>query len=260
MFTLGGEDRRQANRAALRCPPKTAWAPTPLAYRGLVSLLAKLLRIYRCLSGGNAWPSRPPPRMYVSAIVSNASSALALERRLRCDPSYAGVMPYGPAESWLPRLSATPYPRRDVCVAWIRLPSVVTTQRHSRPNTASVKLNSSAGPNARCGKTKPDRLGLPAQRRPHAHGESRNILARMPSPMKSCQDRLVRAARLSCPPPPLFSRNMIAIALRNCNLVSPARTEVPERVLNTRQCRLVLLRPNDRRIRIKKSGTPHSRR
>jgi hypothetical protein len=38
------------------------------------------------------------------------TSALALERRLRCDPSHAGVMPYGPAESWLPRLSATPYP------------------------------------------------------------------------------------------------------------------------------------------------------
>ena len=37
-------------------------------------------------------------------------SALALERRLRCDPSHAGVMPYGPAESWLPRLSAAPYP------------------------------------------------------------------------------------------------------------------------------------------------------
>jgi hypothetical protein len=47
-----------------------------------------------------------------------------------------------------------------------------------------------------------------------------------------CQDRLVRAARLSCPPPPLCNRNMIAIALRNCNLVSPARTEVPS-VLNT---------------------------
>jgi hypothetical protein len=43
------------------------------------------------------------------------------------DPSHAGVMPYGPAESWLPRLSATPHPRRDVCVVWIRLPSVVTT-------------------------------------------------------------------------------------------------------------------------------------
>jgi hypothetical protein len=28
-------------------PQKTAWAPTPLAYRGPVSLLAKLLRIYR---------------------------------------------------------------------------------------------------------------------------------------------------------------------------------------------------------------------
>jgi hypothetical protein len=28
-------------------PPKKAWAPTPLAYRGPVSLLAKLLRIYR---------------------------------------------------------------------------------------------------------------------------------------------------------------------------------------------------------------------
>jgi 1,4-alpha-glucan branching enzyme len=41
---------------------------------------------------------------------------------------------------------------------------------------------------------------------------------------------------------------MIAIALRNCNLVSPARTEVPERP-QYRQCRLVLLRPNDRRIR-----------
>jgi hypothetical protein len=26
-------------------------------------------------------------------------SALALERRLRCDPSHARVMPYGPAES-----------------------------------------------------------------------------------------------------------------------------------------------------------------
>src|SRR5580700_5180059 len=41
---------------------------------------------------------------------------------------------------------------------------------------------------------------------------------------------------------------MIAIALRNCDLVSPARTEVPERP-RYRQCRLVLLRPNDRRIR-----------
>jgi hypothetical protein len=37
-------------------------------------------------------------------------SALTLERRLRCDPSHAEVMPYGRAESWLPRLSATPYP------------------------------------------------------------------------------------------------------------------------------------------------------
>ena len=40
-------DRCSASIAALGCPPKTAWAPTPLAYRGPVSLLAKLLRIYR---------------------------------------------------------------------------------------------------------------------------------------------------------------------------------------------------------------------
>jgi hypothetical protein len=92
-------------------------------------------------------------------------SALALERRLRYDPSHAEVMPYGRAESWLPRLSATPYPPARRCVAWIRLPSVVTTRTHFRPNTASVKLNSFAGPNARCGKTKPNRLGLPAQRK-----------------------------------------------------------------------------------------------
>ena len=37
-------DRCFASIAALRCPQKTAWAPTPLAYRGPVSLLAKLLR------------------------------------------------------------------------------------------------------------------------------------------------------------------------------------------------------------------------
>jgi hypothetical protein len=41
-------------------------------------------------------------QMYVSAIVSNASSALALERRLRCDPSHTGVM------AWPGGVMATP--------------------------------------------------------------------------------------------------------------------------------------------------------
>ncbi|SRR5260370_12549233 len=44
---------------------------------------------------------------------SDVSSALPLwhmERRLRFDPSRAGVTLDGPAESWLPRLSAAPYP------------------------------------------------------------------------------------------------------------------------------------------------------
>src|SRR5208282_49532 len=42
-----------------------------------------------------------------------------------------------------------------------------------------------------------------------------------------CRGRPVRVARLSSPPPPPCSRNMIAIALRNCSLLSPDRTEVP---------------------------------
>ena len=52
------------------------------------------------------------------------------------------------------------------CMSWLGT-------RDSVPR-ASVKLNSFACPSARCGKTKPDRLGLPAQRRPPARGESRN--------------------------------------------------------------------------------------
>ena len=72
------------------------------------------------------------------------TSALALERRLRCDPSHTGVMLYGPADSWLPRLSATPYsPARRLR----RLDSLALCcgdVGHSRPNAASVKLNSFA--------------------------------------------------------------------------------------------------------------------
>ena len=83
-------------------------------------------------------------------------SALALERRLRATPVTLGsclmVRRSHGYPDFLPRLTH----RRDVCVAWIRLPSVVTTWRHSRPNTASVKLNSFADPIAlgckdRCG-------------------------------------------------------------------------------------------------------------
>ena len=40
-------DRCFARLRPFGTPQKTAWAPTPLAYRGPVSLLAKLLRIYR---------------------------------------------------------------------------------------------------------------------------------------------------------------------------------------------------------------------
>jgi hypothetical protein len=51
---------------------------------------------------------------------------------------------------------------RDVCVAWIRLPSVVATWGHSRPNAASVKLNSFAAESP-MRQTKSDRRGLPAR-------------------------------------------------------------------------------------------------
>ena len=54
-------------------------------------------------------------------------SALALERDCAATPVTAGVMPYGPAESWLPDFLPRLTHRRDVCVAWIRLPSVVAT-------------------------------------------------------------------------------------------------------------------------------------
>ena len=73
-------------------------------------------------------------------------SALALERRLRCDPSHAGVIAYGRAESWLPRLSATPYPPARRLRRLDSLALCCGDVGHSRPNTASVKLNSFAGP------------------------------------------------------------------------------------------------------------------
>ena len=109
--------------------------------------------------------------MYVSAIVSNASSALALERRLRCDPSHAGVMPYGPAESWLPRLSATPYPparrlRRLDSLALCCGDVKTFSPEHGLCQTKFFRRSQRPS-----GKTKPDRLGLPAQGRPRAHGE-----------------------------------------------------------------------------------------
>ena len=94
----------------LKAPPKTAWAPTPLAYRGPVSLLAKLLRIYRNISAEETLGLRARRLGCTFSDGVKRPSALALERQLRCDPSHAGVMPYGPAESWLPRLSAAPYP------------------------------------------------------------------------------------------------------------------------------------------------------
>jgi hypothetical protein len=74
------------------------------------------------------------------------TSALALERRPRCDPSHAGVMPYCRAESWLPRLSATPYPSARRLRRLDSLALCCGDVGHSRPNTASVKLNSFAGP------------------------------------------------------------------------------------------------------------------
>jgi hypothetical protein len=76
-------------------------------------------------------------------------SALALERRLRCDPSHAGVMPYGRAESWLPRLSATPYPPARRLRRLDSLALCCDDVRTFSPEHASVKLNSFAGPNAR---------------------------------------------------------------------------------------------------------------
>ena len=78
-------------------------------------------------------------------------SALALERRRRCDPSHA---PRGRHALWPGGVMAAPTlchasPTGAVPFAspGFRLPSVVATrQSHSRPNTASVKLNSLAGP------------------------------------------------------------------------------------------------------------------
>jgi hypothetical protein len=92
-------------------PPKTAWAPTPLAYRGPVFAARETSENLQMISQRRKRLAFAPAASDVlSAIVSKRPSALALERRLRSDPSHAGVMPYGPAESWLPRLSAAPYP------------------------------------------------------------------------------------------------------------------------------------------------------
>ena len=111
-------------------PLKTAWAPTPLAYRGPVSLLSETSEnVTDDISEAETLGLRAPtPQMYVSAIVSKRPSALALERRLALRPQSR----WGPClmvrrshgyPDFLPRLTH----RRDLCVAWIRLPSVVAT-------------------------------------------------------------------------------------------------------------------------------------
>ena len=78
-------------------------------------------------SGGNAWPSRPPPRMYVSAIVSSALPLWHWSGDGAATPVTLGSCLMARRShgypDFLPRLTH----RRDVCVAWIRLPSVVAT-------------------------------------------------------------------------------------------------------------------------------------
>ena len=59
---------------------------------------------------------------------------------------------------FLPRLTH----RRDVCVAWIRLPSVVATKKTFSPEhgVCQIKFFRWSQRRARYGKTKPDRLGV----------------------------------------------------------------------------------------------------
>ena len=86
------------------------------------------------------------------------------------DPSHAGVMPYGPAESWLPRLSATPYPPARRLRRLDSLALCCGDVKTFSPEHGLCQIKF-----FRRGKTKPDRLGLPAQRPPHGRAESQNM-------------------------------------------------------------------------------------
>ena len=104
-------DRCSASTAALRCPPKTAWAPNALGVPGPCFAARETSENLQMISQRRKRLAFAPAASDVRfSDCVKRPSALALERRRRCDPSHAGVMPYGPAESWLPRLSAAPYP------------------------------------------------------------------------------------------------------------------------------------------------------
>ena len=53
-----------------------------------------------------------------SAILQSALPLRHVERGQRFDPGHARVIPFGPAESWLPRLSAAPSSSAGGCVAF----------------------------------------------------------------------------------------------------------------------------------------------
>ena len=53
-----------------------------------------------------------------SAILQSALPLRHVERGRRFDPGHARVIPFGPAESWLPRLSAAPSSSAGGCVAF----------------------------------------------------------------------------------------------------------------------------------------------
>jgi hypothetical protein len=78
------------------------------AERGPVSLLAKLLGCCRCYFGLGRLGLRVPGAVNVRQRCSERFSALACRAATAFDPGRARIIPAGPAESWLPRLSATP--------------------------------------------------------------------------------------------------------------------------------------------------------
>jgi hypothetical protein len=96
---------------ALRAPPKNSVGPDALGVPGPCFAARETSENLQMISQRRKRLAFAPAASDVRfSDCVKRPSALALERRLRCDPSHAGVMPYGPAESWLPRLSATPYP------------------------------------------------------------------------------------------------------------------------------------------------------
>ena len=114
--------------AALPCPQKNSVGPDALGVPGPCFAARETSENLQMISQRRKRLAFAPAASDVRfSDCVKRPSALALERRLRCDPSHAGVMPmirrsHGYPD-FLPRLTH----RRDVCVAWICLPSVVTT-------------------------------------------------------------------------------------------------------------------------------------